>query len=247
MLKKISLLAVFILLLLIIYFGREKFFKLRYDATHRNPTVVSAKQIDSIFATLEVVKFTDIPQSVLQQTHSLDPTYKIKLSTRVYYKLNRNDLFKKAVKDYRLKDFISKDALYLKTVYSNKHYYTCLDKRVLQKFLELLITLENNNYNVNEVKLRSAHRHPKRNYYIGGASQSRHIFGEAIDIGIGDIDRDGKTTSEDKEIVLEILEKKIIGNDGGIGVYPGTKAVHFDVRGHRARWNTYTPAIKKKN
>lgn len=53
------------------------------------------------------------------------------------------------------------------------------------------------------------------------------------------------STAEDKQIVLDFLDKEIIGNKGGIGLYPGTKAVHFDVRGHRARWNSYTPAIKK--
>lgn len=53
------------------------------------------------------------------------------------------------------------------------------------------------------------------------------------------------STAEDKQIVLDFLDKEIIGNKGGIGLSPGTKAVHFDVRGHRATWNSYTPAIKK--
>jgi len=247
MLKKTAILAALIIVLVLTYFSWEKLYQLRYDVTNSNLTVNKAEQINSVFGSLEQINFSDIPKDILEQTHSLKPAYKTKLATHVYYKLNRNDLFKKVVKDYRLKDFITKDALYLKTIYTNKNYYTCLDKRVLYKFLELLHSLEDGGYNVNEVKLRSAYRHPKRNYYIGGASQSKHIFGEAIDIGIGDIDGDGKATSKDKEIVLEILDKKIIGNSGGIGLYPGTKAVHFDVRGHLARWNTYTPAYKKKN
>lgn len=247
MLKKTAILAALIIVLVLTYFSWEKLYELRYDVIHSNPTVEQTEQIRTVFASLQQVNFTDIPKDILEQTHSLKPAYKTKLAKRVYYKLNRNDLFKKVVKDYRLKDFITKDALYLKTIYTNKNYYTCLDIHVLHKFLELLHSLEDEEYDISEVKLRSAHRHPKRNYYIGGASQSRHIFGEAIDIGIGDIDRDDRATSKDKEIVLEILEKKIIGNLGGIGLYPGTKAVHFDVRGHRARWNTYTPAIKKKN
>jgi uncharacterized protein YcbK (DUF882 family) len=135
--------------------------------------------------------------------------------------------------------------VYAKCINNNTTYYSCIDKRVLIKFLELMHTLNKEGYNSSAIKLRSGHRHPKRNYYIGGASQSRHIYGEAIDIRVGDINKDGSSNKKDKQIVLDILEKKIIGNSGGIGLYPGTKAVHFDVRGHRARWNTYTPAIRK--
>ncbi len=44
---------------------------------------------------------------------------------------------------------------------------------------------------------------------------------------------------EQKEIVIDLLETKVIKNKGGIGKYPGTKIVHMDVRGYRARWDTY--------
>jgi hypothetical protein len=39
--------------------------------------------------------------------------------------------------------------------------------------------------------------------------------------------------------VLDLLEKEIIKSSGGIGRYPGTRAVHFDVRGYKARWDSY--------
>jgi uncharacterized protein YcbK (DUF882 family) len=38
---------------------------------------------------------------------------------------------------------------------------------------------------------------------------------------------------------LDLLENEIIKNDGGIGLYPGTDRVHYDIRGTRARWNSY--------
>jgi len=63
--------------------------------------------------------------------------------------------------------------------------------------------------------------------------------GQAIDMTIGDINKDGTFTKEDKKIVLDICDKKVIGNKGGIGLYPGTRAVHIDVRGYKARWNSY--------
>jgi len=51
--------------------------------------------------------------------------------------------------------------------------------------------------------------------------------------------KDGKSTKEDKDIVLDTLEKKVIKNEGGLGSYPGTQSVHYDVRGVRARWDSF--------
>jgi len=42
-----------------------------------------------------------------------------------------------------------------------------------------------------------------------------------------------------KKIILDILENKVIGDQGGIGRYPGTMSVHFDVRGFKARWDKH--------
>jgi uncharacterized protein YcbK (DUF882 family) len=75
------------------------------------------------------------------------------------------------------------------------------------------------------------------NEAVNGVENSRHILGQAIDIVIGDINRDGGYTVEDKQIVLDILEDKVIRNAGGVGRYPGTRTVHFDTRGFRARWD----------
>jgi len=35
------------------------------------------------------------------------------------------------------------------------------------------------------------------------------------------------------------LEKKVIKNEDGLGLYPGTQSVHYDVRGVRARWDSF--------
>lgn len=39
---------------------------------------------------------------------------------------------------------------------------------------------------------------------------------------------------------MDLLETKIIKNTGGIGKYVETMSIHFDVRGWRARWNSYS-------
>lgn len=226
-------------------YGKERFYQWRYDKSHANPSVTTESQIDQIFDQLTMLNYNEMPNAVKKLTHSDKKPYKTILKNKRYVCLHRDDLFRKIVRDYRIKDFISKDQLYASTINTGTVYYTTLDKKVVKKFLQLLHELETQGYSTEAITLRSGHRHPKRNYLIGGASQSKHILGEAIDIEVGDINGDGKSTLQDKEIVLKILETKIIKNAGGIGLYPGTKAVHFDTRGYRARWNSYTPAITK--
>ena len=65
------------------------------------------------------------------------------------------------------------------------------------------------------------------------------IVGEALDLRINDINDDGRRTQADKQIVLDLLEQHIIKDKGGIGKYPGTMSVHFDVRGYKARWDRH--------
>lgn len=91
----------------------------------------------------------------------------------------------------------------------------------------------------NGFMIASGHRTPSYNEIVKGARKSQHIKGKAVDISIGDINNDGDKNAEDKKIVLDLLDKHIIKNSGGLGLYPGTQAVHFDVRGRRARWNSY--------
>jgi uncharacterized protein YcbK (DUF882 family) len=78
---------------------------------------------------------------------------------------------------------------------------------------------------------------------LGGASiKSHHLKGEAIDIVVLDVNSDGEKNAQDVEIVYNILDKKIIGNKGGIGTYKtendffSRQMVHFDCRGTKARW-----------
>lgn len=56
---------------------------------------------------------------------------------------------------------------------------------------------------------------------------------------IKDVNQDGQYTDDDKQLVIDLLERKIIKNQGGIGKYPGTRVVHMDVRGYKARWDSY--------
>jgi len=90
----------------------------------------------------------------------------------------------------------------------------------------------------------SGFRSPSHNGGLSGAAQdSRHMYGDAADIGI-DANNDGRLTEIDARLVAaaaEVVERKHPDLVGGIGLYINTDGggwpyVHLDVRGRRARW-----------
>jgi hypothetical protein len=90
----------------------------------------------------------------------------------------------------------------------------------------------------------SGFRSPSHNGGLSGAAQdSRHMYGDAADIGI-DANNDGRLTEIDARLVAaaaEVVERKYPDLVGGIGLYinadgGGWPYVHIDVRGRRARW-----------
>jgi len=78
--------------------------------------------------------------------------------------------------------------------------------------------------------------------FSGAAKDSRHLTGDAIDFLVFDINRDGKSDSKDVDIVFNILDKQIIKDKGGIGLYKNESSfvnrqmIHIDCRGYKARW-----------
>jgi uncharacterized protein YcbK (DUF882 family) len=79
--------------------------------------------------------------------------------------------------------------------------------------------------------------------FAGAASKSRHLSGEALDFLVFDVNKDGIINSLDLDVVFQILDKKIIRNNGGIGTYKNEHSffnrqmIHIDCRGYKARWN----------
>ncbi|MGB0931032.1 MAG: D-Ala-D-Ala carboxypeptidase family metallohydrolase [Chitinophagales bacterium] len=211
-----------------------------YDLQNPQKEILTQKEINRVLASFEAVSYEKMDKSYLQYTLSDVAKYKKLLQGKQYYRISRNDFFKYIVGDVRIKDLLAKDKYYKACLWNREaNYYWLINKNVLYKFLQLQDELERLGYDRKAYKVRNGHRHPKYNKTIGGASLSRHILGEAIDLGIRDIDRNGKYEEKDKQIVLDLLDKTIIGSKGGVGKYPNTKAVHFDVRGYRARWDSY--------
>jgi len=75
------------------------------------------------------------------------------------------------------------------------------------------------------------------------ATDSRHLYGEAIDFVVFDVNGDGRSDSKDVDIAYKILDKEIIVDKGGIGMYTHKKGffnkqmIHIDCRGSGARWD----------
>ncbi|MGB0932220.1 MAG: hypothetical protein ACPGVB_15660, partial [Chitinophagales bacterium] len=63
------------------------------------------------------------------------------------------------------------------------------------------------------------------------------------DILVLDVNKDGESNDKDVDIVVDILNEKIVKNEGGIGTYKkegsffSRQMVHFDCRGYWARWH----------
>ena len=212
----------------------------RYDRSHNTHTIESAKEIQVILGQFERVSYAKLEKQYLKATLSDQSPYKSLLSGKKYYFVKGDQIYQKIVGDYRIKDFLPKDRFYRQHVVNmneSEGLYWLLNPKLLYAFLGLQKELKNQGYRPDGFVLVNGYRHPAYNKAKGGASRSRHMLGEAVDISIRDINQDGRSNQADKAIVLKILDEKVIGNRGGLGRYPGSMSVHFDVRGRRARWD----------
>lgn len=80
--------------------------------------------------------------------------------------------------------------------------------------------------------INSAYRSPSHNEKIGGAKNSQHILGKAADIRVEGV----STRTLYGQIQMLIDAGKMA--QGGLGLYD--TFVHYDIRGHFARWDNST-------
>ena len=219
---------------------KDKVLELLYDYQYENSEVTTRTKIDEVLSKIGHSNFQSLDSEYLDFTKSNEPSYKKLIQNLNYYKIEQGDLNKKIVGHFRLKEFICKDDYYKDCVLGDEEIiHSILNPKIFYKTLALMKELEKLGYNKYGFSIVNGHRHPRYNERIGGAKLSRHIKGEAVDIVVNDINNDGYVNKSDKDIILDILENTVIKNQGGIGLYPGSGNVHYDVRGKRARWNSY--------
>ena len=218
----------------------EKFHEWQFDFTTKQVPVTQPKKIKSILNSFPTIPFSQLKKEYLSKTKFDKKKYKNLSKGANLLIIKGKDIFKFIVSDFRIKDFLPKDDFYYDNIDAlgeGKEVLWMVDEKLLLKLLALQNVLFENGYYKNGFTIVNGFRHPAYNEKVGGASLSRHLKGQALDLKIGDINNDGYANQKDKTIVLDFLENKIIKNEGGIGKYPGTMSVHFDVRGYRARWD----------
>jgi uncharacterized protein YcbK (DUF882 family) len=208
-----------------------------YDMRHPNPPVKSKAEVERILSGFKRIPSRQLPNSYLRnsgmgRSHGSRPEY--------FYVVEREDLHRRIVGRNRLRQVVCRDFRYRSSLFhKDGRLYVGIDPDILHKAVELQENLRAKGYNPDAIRITSGHRTPMHNRIVGGARSSRHQRGDAIDLRIGDVDRNGRTNRNDKQLVLDILERRVIGSRGGLGLYPGTQTVHMDLRGHRARWNSH--------
>jgi hypothetical protein len=202
--------------------------------------VLSYACIDSVLGSMEKIKFEDLSPWYLRYTGYNRLQYSKGMTGKLFYKVTAANSNRYLVSRFRINEFLPKDSLWLRSTKMNDStvvQYLCIDTAVLHRFLDLIYLLEKKGYNRFGFRIKDGYRYPNFNRRTGGAGMSQHMFGRAIDLTITDISGDGVfTESVDKKIVCSLLDSSVIKSSGGLGVYPGSNAVHFDTRGYRARW-----------
>ena len=120
-----------------------------------------------------------------------------------------------------------------------------LDPKVIKKDSLLKVKLKSKGFEANYTRISG-----KRSKWLNellplSAKNSTHLSGQAIDILVGDVNKDDKTNEQDVKLVIACLEEIERENPalvGGLGTYLtknkiSRRMVHFDVRGTKARWN----------
>lgn len=138
---------------------------------------------------------------------------------------------------YNLKDFQGKD----NAVGGRKYLF--LDSRLVEKLERLIVALDAQPHRQKKIPLMSAYRSPYLNRAIGNTtSLSRHTYGDAADMIVQDLNRDGRTDGKDARLLFAAVAKLDHETDliGGGAIYPPNGAhgyfVHTDTRGSIARW-----------
>ena len=218
----------------------ERLQEYHYDLKHPKEYVTTQQEIDVVLKKFTIIGYNQLDADYRKYSKSDQAPYRKMLTGSQYYKVPMTDMYRKIAGNIRIADLLPKDKYYIAAVWGRqKTLYWMVNKKILYKIIALQSALEKEGYHRDGFWVKSGFRHPRYNEAVFAAKMSRHMKGEAVDMVIEDINKDGWSDDKDKKIVLKLVDETIIGNQGGVGRYPHTSIVHMDVRGHRARWDTY--------
>ncbi len=205
-----------------------------FDLTHHDPYVGQRTQVRELLEGFPTVAPKDLPAAFRASSGMNRRAFKDLYHGRHFFKVSKKDLYRRIAGNNRLMSVVSADNGYRREwIWSDKEFYVYIDRKVLYLLLDIQDALTAAGLDRDALRIISGHRTPGHNNSVGGKSESRHLSGDALDIMIGDLNRDGAADRNDKKLLIPILNRQV-GNRGGLGVY--RMSVHIDVRGHRARW-----------
>ena len=211
-----------------------------YDILNNNPPVKSSANAKTILNQYPTVRFSDLPAQIKQPFYDKKYNLQKNISNSKFYLIPRKDFLKKIFLDNRINDLVTNEQKIQGLWYFQKgQAYLCIDDKLIECLFLLQERLLKINCEPGALIINSGYRSPTHNEEVKGAPMSQHLFGKAIDLKIGDINKDGSINQDDKQIVYKILNLDVIANKGGLGFYPTTQILHMDVRGVNARWDYY--------
>jgi hypothetical protein len=220
------------------------------DGIRSRSTVTTVGQLDAALARLKKIKVREMPVGIYRRDG-----YTRSYHHRSVYLVTPEQRSIPLVGDKPVGDFLSPELrfphswLYERLkVPEDGDAYMLLDRRVLLKLLRIVNHLSARGYAPGSFFIISAHRTERVNRYLyrfrmrtwgrtSLAKRSLHLLGRALDLIIGDLNRDGRVDVADhRAMVCAIIsvERRYPRLRGGLGLY--ARSVHTDVRGRRASW-----------
>lgn len=166
-----------------------------------------------------------------------------------FIEVTRDNADTRLSEHFRIRDFLTHDQ---QNVWPK---YVWVSLKLVDKLELVLDDLKSRGVNPNRVHVLSGFRTPQYNRGGGDprgrADLSRHMYGDAADLYIGntgngsmdDLNHDGRVNIGDARVILAAVERVERAHPslvGGCGVYAGNGAhgpfVHIDTRGYPARW-----------
>ncbi|MEC7986243.1 MAG: D-Ala-D-Ala carboxypeptidase family metallohydrolase [Myxococcota bacterium] len=210
-----------------------------YDLASRQQPVESKKDLLRVYQSFQTVRYAQIPDWVSRyQVEKYGHSKRYQRSE--FLRISWFERYRFVVGRHRVKDFMTKDRLFREHVpipHLDKVQILCLDKQLLLRLLELKTALKKKGMNPDAFSITSGFRPSSYNQLVKGASRSQHLWGNAIDLWVSDVDKNGKVNRKDSDEVYRLLDQKIIGSKGGVGKYESYRLLHMDTRGKRARWD----------
>jgi hypothetical protein len=215
----------------------------------RQPRVTTVAGLKATLARLDRVKVQKIPRAIYKRDG-----YSRRYDRMTAYRVTPSQRRLLLAGDKTVEDFISPEFrfpdswLYTSLeVERDSDVYLLLDRRLPLKLLHIVRRLAARGLDADAFYIISGHRTERVNGHIhrfrkrtfgrsSVARRSLHLVGRAMDLIIGDLDRNGRIDAGDHRAMvcaIRAVERRHPRLGGGLGLY--AKSVHTDVRGGARR------------